>query len=133
MFTGLQTTLSALIASTVRFDTAASNIANAGVKSTPGKISAAGPVFSAGYTPQRVRQTTTASGGVRASVVPVSPASLSVFDPSSPLANQNGAVNIPNVSLPVEIAELQKASFAYKANARVLKTLDDSFRTILKI
>lgn len=133
MFAGLQTTLSALIASSVRFNTAASNIVNAGVKSTPGKATASGPVFRAGYTPQRVIQTTTGSGGVRASIVPVSPASLSVFDPTSPLGNEKGLVNIPNVSLPVEIAELQKASIAYKANARMLKTLDATFRTILKI
>lgn len=133
MFTGIQTTVSALIASTVRFNTAASNIVNSQVKSSPGNSGASGPVFSAGFTPQKVIQSTTGSGGVTTSVVPVSPASLTIFDPASPLGNKDGMVNIPNVSLPAEIGELQKASFAYKANARVLKTLDDTFKILLKV
>ncbi|PCI49341.1 MAG: hypothetical protein COB49_04970 [Alphaproteobacteria bacterium] len=128
MFKAIQTSVSGLIASSVRLNAAASNIANSQVKSTPNVLT-----FSAGYTPVRVEQSTTGGGGVRATVVPVSPASLSIFDPTSPLANSQGAVNIPNISLPAEIAELNRASQAYKANARVLKTLDDTFRTLLKI
>jgi len=137
MFPGLQNTVSALISATVSLDTAASNIANSQVQSTPPKAGAVGPVFSpgarAGYAPQRVIQTTTGSGGVRASVVPVSPASLAIYDPASPLSNSEGLVNIPNVSLPVEIAKLREASFVYKANIKVLETLDNSFKTLLKI
>jgi len=134
MFKAIQTSVSGLIASSVRLNAVASNIANAQVKSTPGGTTAPGRrAFSAGYTPQRVEQSTTGSGGVRATVVPVSPASLTIFDPTSPLANSQGAVNIPNVSLPVEIAELTRASQAYKANAKVLKTLDETFKTLLKI
>ncbi len=92
-----------------------------------------GLTFSPGYTPLRVEQTTTSGGGVRATTVPVSPASLTIFDPTSPLANNQGAVNIPNVSLPAEFGELTRAKHAYKANANVLKTLDDTFKTLLKI
>ncbi len=124
-----------MIASTTRLNAAAGNIANSQVKSTPSASGTvpAGLVFNAGYTPQRVEQSTTGSGGVRATVVPVSPASLTVFDPASPLSNGEGFVNIPNVSLPAEIGELIRASQTYKANAKVLKTLDDTFKSLLKI
>lgn len=133
MFRAIQTSVSGLIASTVRLNVAASNIANMQVKSTPKRAVPNGLVFSPGYTPLRVEQTSTASGGVQAKAVAVSPASLTIFDPSSPLANEQGAVNIPNVSLPAEIGELRRASQAYKANALVLKTLDETFKTLLEI
>ncbi|MCF8475208.1 MAG: hypothetical protein K9G26_10975 [Emcibacter sp.] len=124
MFKAIQTSISGLVASTVRANTAASNIVHSTVKSSP---------FNAGYTPQHVEQSTTANGGVRANVIPVSPTSLSVYDPTSPFANGGGNVDIPNISLPAEIGELTKASNAYKANAKVLKSLDDTFKTLLKI
>lgn len=133
MFKAIQTSVSGLIASTTRLNAAASNIANMHVKSTPKRAAPNGLVFDPGYTPVRVEQTTTGSGGTRARTVPVSPASLTIYDPSSPLANGQGAVNIPNVSLPTEIGELKRASHAYKANALVLKTLDDTFKTLLEI
>lgn len=133
MFKAIQTSVSGLLASTVRFNAAASNIVNAHVKSTPAGSTPSGGAFNASYSPQQVTQTTTAGGGVRATVVPVSPASLTVFDPTSPLSSAQGLVNIPNVSLPAEIAELTRASQAYKANAKVLKTLDETFKTLLKI
>ncbi len=135
MFKAIQTSVSGLIASTTRLNVAASNIAGSQVKSTPSEngTAPAGLVFNAGYTPRRVEQSTTGTGGVRTTVVPVSPASLMVFDPASPLSNGEGFVNIPNVSLPAEIGELIKASQTYKANAKVLKTLDDTFKFLLKI
>ena len=133
MFKAIQTSVSGLLASTVRFNTAANNIVNAHVKSTPGASASSGGAFNASYSPQHVAQSTTIGGGVRAAVVPVSPASLTVFDPTSPLSNAQGLVNTPNVSLPAEISELTRASQAYKANAKVLKTLDDTFKTLLKI
>lgn len=133
MFKAIQTSVSGLIASSVRLNAVANNIANVHVKSTPKGTVPSGLVFSAGYTPQRVEQSTTGTGGVRATVVPVSPASLTIFDPTSPFANGQGAVSIPNISLPAEIAEMKRASHAYKANAKVLKTLDDTFKTLLKI
>jgi len=134
MFKAIQTSVSGLIAATARINVAASNIVNSQVKSTPSPQGATrtGESFR-GYSPQRVEQITTQSGGVQARSVPVSPASLSVFDPTSPLASEQGLVNIPNVSLPAEISELIRAKHAYKANAAVLKTLDDTFKTISNI
>ncbi len=131
MFKAIQTSVSGLLASTARVNNVASNIANSTVKSTP--RGAAGPVYSAGFTPQRVIQSSTPSGGTRTNTVPVNPASLTVYDPSSPLSNDQGLVNIPNVNLPAEIGELTRASHAYKANAKVLKTLDETFKSLLKI
>lgn len=133
MFKAIQTSVSGLIASSVRLNAAANNIANTHVKSTPKGTVPNALTFNAGYSPLRVEQSPTATGGVRATVVPVSPASLAIFAPSSPFANEQGAVNIPNISLPAEIAELTRASHAYKANAKIFKTLDDTFKTLLKI
>jgi len=133
MSNAIQTSLSGLIASSVRANAAASNIVNSQVTSSlKGSASLRGP-FQTGYTPIQVQQTTTRLGGTHANVVPVSPSSLAIYDPRSPLANEQGAVGIPNVSLPAEIAELRKASHAYQANAKALKTLDDTFKTLLKI
>lgn len=125
MFKAIQTSVSGLIASSLRLDVAANNIVNAQNRSPAGKSPA--------FTPQHIEQTPTASGGVRATVIPTSPASLTIFDPASPLSSAQGFVNIPNVSLPAEIGELTRASQAYKANATVLKTLDETFKTLLKI
>ncbi|MCF6195255.1 MAG: hypothetical protein L3J50_01030 [Emcibacter sp.] len=133
MFKAIQTSVSGLIASSVRLNVAAENIVNAQTTSTPNGSVPSGLVFSAGYTPKRVEQSSTGTGGVRATVVPVSPASLTLFDPTSPLSSTEGFVNTPNISLPAEIGELTRASQAYKANASVLKTLDDTFKTLLKI
>ncbi|PCI32165.1 MAG: flagellar biosynthesis protein FlgC [Alphaproteobacteria bacterium] len=133
MFKALQTSVSGLIASSTRLNVAASNIVNARVASSPKGTTGPRQTFRAGYSPQRVAQTTTAGGGVRATGAPVSPASLSVYDPTSPFANEQGAVDMPNVSLPVEISELRRARHAYEANAKVIKTLDDTFKTLLKI
>jgi len=135
MFKSIQTSVSGLIASSARLNTAANNIVNAHVKSSPPakEPDPAGPVFKAGYTPQRTEQTTVSTGGTKATTIPVSPASLSVFDPTSPLASNEGFVQLPNVSLPAEIAEITRASHAYKANAKTLSTLDEVFKTLLKV
>jgi len=134
MFKAIQTSVSGLIASTTRMNVAASNIVNAQVKSTPKGTPPSSPfAFNAAYNPQHVEQSTTTDGGTRATVIPTSPASLTLFDPSSPLSNGQGFVDIPNVSLPAEIGELTRASQAYKANAAVIRTLDETFKTLLKI
>lgn len=126
MLKAIQTSVSGLVASSTRLNVAASNIVNSRNISTPG-------ADSGGFIPQQVVQTTTGFGGVQATAVPVSPASLTIFNPSSTLANEQGNVNIPNISLPLEFGELIRASQAYKANANVLKKLDETFNILLKI
>ncbi len=135
MFKAIQTSVSGLIASSSRLNAAANNIVNSQVKSSPQSQGAtvAGQAFKAGYTPQRVEQTSLPTGGTRATTIPVSPASLSVYDPSSSFAGEGGLVNVPNVSFPTEIAELIKASQAYKANLKTLNTIDETFKALLKV
>jgi len=135
MFKAIQTSVSGLIASSTRLNVAANNIVNSQVKSSPQSQGAtvAGQAFKAGYTPQRVEQTSLPTGGTRATTIPVSPASLSVYDPSSPYAGEGGLVNVPNVSFPAEIAELIRASQAYKANLKTLNTIDETFKALLKV
>lgn len=137
MFKAIQTSVSGLLAASARANTAASNIVNSQVKSTPALSSGAAyssgkTGFQPGYTPKRIQNSTTSTGGVRAHAVPVSPASLSVYDPSAPQANEQGLVDIPNVSFPAEIAELQRAKHAYAANAKMIKSLDETAKILLK-
>ncbi|VAX02051.1 hypothetical protein MNBD_ALPHA03-342 [hydrothermal vent metagenome] len=135
MFKAIQTSVSGLIASSTRLNVAANNIVNSQVRSSPEAqgTAVAGQTFKAGYTPQRVEQTSLPTGGTRATTISVSPASLSVYDPSSSFAGEGGFVNLPNVSFPAEIAEMIRASHAYKANAKTLSSIDETFKALLKV
>lgn len=130
MFNAIQTSLSGLMASTARLNVAASNIANAQVVSSPDSSSSK-LLGAQAYIPQRISQSTTNNGGVKTSSLPVNPASLTVYNPSSPLSSQEGFVNVPNVSLVTELTELKRASHSYKANAKVLETLDNTLKSFL--
>jgi len=130
MYNAIKTSVSGLMAATQKAKVAASNIANAQVVSSP-QSSVGNLADARGYIPQRVEQTTNKNGGVKSTILPVNPASLSLYDPSSPLSSQEGFVHIPNVSLAAESAELIRASQSYKANAKVLKILDESQKSLL--
>lgn len=135
MINGINTSLSGLLAASTRANTAANNIVNAYNTSTPagGDTSTAAIRTARAYVPQKVVNSSQSNGGVTASKVPVNPASLSVFNPNDPVSNEQGFVDIPNVSLEVEFAELIKAKHAYKANAAVLRTLAETEDAALDI
>lgn len=127
MINGINTSLSGLLAASTRANTAANNIVNAYNTSMPvgGDRNTAGLKAAKAYVPQRTVNTSNKNGGVTANTVPVSPASLSVFSPDNPVANEEGFVNIPNIEPAIEFSELIKAKNAYKANAAVLRTLSE--------
>ncbi|MCC3860630.1 flagellar basal body rod protein FlgC [Pseudemcibacter aquimaris] len=127
MINGISTSLSGLLAASTRANTAANNIVNAYNTSMPvgGDRSTAGLKAAKAYVPQRTVNTSNKNGGVTAHNVPVNPASLSVFSPDNPVANEEGFVNVPNVEPAIEFSELIKAKNAYKANAAVLRTLSE--------
>jgi len=58
---------------------------------------------------------------------------LRVLDPGNPLADQNGYVAMPNVSLPVEMINLNIATRAYQANVAVLKRYQQMVETSLEL
>jgi len=135
MINGIRTSLSGLLAASTRASTAANNIANAYNTSKPagGDTSTAALRTSRAYVPERTVNISRQNGGVTATKVAVTPASLSVYSPENPVANEQGFVNVPNVDPAVEFSELIKAKHAYKANAAVLRTLIETHDTALDI
>ncbi|HKB53175.1 MAG TPA: flagellar basal body rod protein FlgC [Ramlibacter sp.] len=110
---------SALDAQSQRMNVTASNMANADSVTGPdGK-------------PYRARQVVfqvaplgdSQVGGVRVSdVVEDAAAPRTVFDPKNPLANADGYVTLPNVSVVEEMTNMISASRSYEANVEVLNT-----------
>lgn len=135
MINGINTSLSGLLAASTRANTAANNIANAYNTSLPvgGDRNTASLQASRAYVPQKTVNSSLKNGGVTATRVPVSPASLTVYSPDNPVSNEEGFVNIPNIEPAIEFSELIKAKNAYKANAAVLRTLSEIEDTALDI
>lgn len=117
MTTSFAISLSGLDAASTRLATASANIANA---------RSAGDGDGEGlYRPLRVEQTSVAGGGTRAVTVPVEPATVAVFAPHDPLANEDGTSDFPNVSLAEQLVELKLAKIAYEANLAALEVADE--------
>jgi len=135
MINGINTSLTGLLAASTRANTAANNIANAYNTSLPvgGDRNTASLQASRAYVPQKTVNSSLKNGGVTATRVPVSPASLTVYSPDNPVSNEEGFVNIPNIEPAIEFSELIKAKNAYKANAAVLRTLSEIEDTALDI
>ena len=58
---------------------------------------------------------------------------LKVLDPGNPMADENGYVAMPNVTLPVEMINLNIASKMYQANVAVLKRYQQMLETTLEL
>jgi flagellar basal-body rod protein FlgC len=56
-----------------------------------------------------------------------------VLDPGNPEADENGYVQMPNVSLPVEMMNLNLATRTYQANAAVLRRYQQMIDTTLEL
>lgn len=117
--------LSGLLSAQTRLQVAADNIANSQTTSSRSKR---------GFTPKVPISQPLEDGGVRTEAVPKNPASKPLFAPRSPLADENGFVEAPNVSLAEEIVRSKQAVLTYKANAEVLTrelgTIDDLLETL---
>ncbi len=125
---------SALTAQSQRMNVAASNMANA--------HSAAGPEGTP-YRPRQVvfqmapapgRHQAGSVGGVHVVAVRenISPARM-VYEPSSPLANKEGYVAMPNVDVVAETVNMISASRAYQANIEVINTAKSLMMRTLSI
>jgi flagellar basal-body rod protein FlgC len=108
---------SALTAQSARLNATASNLANAD------------SVVSADGKPYRAKQVVfkatpvTPDGGIGVRVTQVvesaAPGRL-VYDPKSPAANEQGYVEMPNVNVVEEMANMISASRAYQTNAEIM-------------
>jgi flagellar basal-body rod protein FlgC len=58
---------------------------------------------------------------------------LEVLDPGNPLADEEGYVAMPNVSLPIEMMNLNIATRMYQANIAVLKRYQQILETTLEL
>jgi flagellar basal-body rod protein FlgC len=58
---------------------------------------------------------------------------LKISDPGNPLADEDGYVSMPNVSLPVEMMNLNIAARAYQANIASLKRYQQMMETTLEL
>lgn len=75
----------------------------------------------AGLTSNRGFET---AGGVHVAAIAEDPSELPlVYDPTHPDANENGYVEMPNVTLVKEMTDAMAASQAYSANVTALNTL----------
>lgn len=58
---------------------------------------------------------------------------LRVYDPSSPRADEQGYVAMPNINLPLEMMNLSIATRMYQANVAVLKRYQRMVETTLEL
>lgn len=130
MIAGFSASLSGLLAQTKRLAVSADNVAN--MQSRGHRTD--GPAVQPGaYVPKLVQDVTTAGGGVRAAVRPVTPPAVAVYAPSNPDADANGMAALPNVNLAEELVTQIQAQRAYEANAAALRTQDELADSLLDI
>lgn len=123
MIQALHSAIAGLRVSAQRLGVAAENIANA---RTSGALS---PYD--GYVPQRLEQTTTATGTPTATTQPISQAFIPVYDPADSRANSAGLVGYPNVDLAANIVDLTIAQRSYEANLVTLRTASEMMKVLL--
>lgn len=135
LFRGMDISVSGLRAGRTRMEVIAQNVANAESVDATGEpyhrkevALLAAPMRSPGLTG------TVKGGGVRVLAVREDPSELQqVYDPGNPRADAEGYVQMPNVSVPLEMVDMAAASRAYEANASALKTGRDMVRRTLDI
>jgi len=113
---------SAMSAQTIRLNTTASNIANAdSVASSNGEVyKARHPVF---QTMINGLSNQGQSRGVRvAGIIESQAEAVARYQPGNPLADENGYVYAPNISLVEEMANMISASRSYQSNVQVANT-----------
>ena len=128
MVDAISNALSGLQSAGIRAGVSANNIAN--LQTVGAKTPDRGP---AAYVPQDVVATAIPAGGVATHVQDRAPATVTAYDPDHPYADDQGAVDVPNINLETEIVNLKIAEIAYKASANVIKTAramqDDLLKT----
>ncbi len=118
--------LSGLQAAATRLQVSAANVANLTAR---GEAPADGGEAEGLFKPGHVVQTATANGGTAAKVRPVEPAHVLIPDPN----RESGVAAVPNVNLANELVQQTIAETSFKANAAVLRTVDEIEETLLNI
>lgn len=128
MTDALSIALSGLTAQKQKLAASASNIANV---STSGALPTATGAASAVYKPLQVNFISESGGGVRADVVERKDAYTAAYDPSSPHADAEGMIAVPNVDLVEESVKITETKVSFRANLGVMKTQDEMLGELL--
>lgn len=129
MTDAIQTALSGLLAAQNTLYSVADNVANSSDVSRVKPQAGDAPTFQ----PLDTVDTTTTTGTVSSTFTPVTPASVTVPDASSPLANPEGLVNVPNVDLATQLTTAMTAKVSFEANAKVIETSRKMQQALLNI
>ena len=116
---------SALNAQTVRMNTTASNLANAGTVASSDKEAFRGKRVNFKTIMETQLNTTDLGnkGGVKVSAISDDPKSISrMSDPGNPAADKDGYVEVPNVNRLIEMMDMREAQRSYEANMNVIST-----------
>jgi flagellar basal-body rod protein FlgC len=127
--TAIQAALSGLLAAQNTLAGVATNVANSSDVSRVTPQPGDAPIFQ----PIDTVDTTTSTGTVSSTFAPVTPASVTVPDAQSPLANSQGLVNVPNVDLATQLATAITAKVSFEANAKVIVTAKKMQDALLNI
>ena len=127
MINSISIALSGLESASKKLQATASNIAN---MQTVGSLESGGQPP---YTPITTQQTAQADGGVRTDFIARKNPFSAAYVPSSPLADENGIVGVPNVDLAEEAVNMTLAKTTYKANIGVLNAQKEMSDELLGI
>jgi len=127
---------SAMNAQTVRLNTIASNLANAGTvaASEAQAYHARKPVFAALY--EREAFSDEPIAGARVQVLDVVQSTEPVraaYEPDNPLANEEGVVFYSNVNSVAEMTDMLSAARAFETNADVLNRVKSMQQSLLRM
>src|SRR5690242_12951106 len=142
LFTAMEIASSGLTAERIRMNTLASNLANARTTRTPngGPYQRLDPVFQAvpieSVQPNLRTQGRGETGAYFVQVPSINAdksAPQMVYDPQHPVADAQGFVALPNVSVVEEMVNLVTASRSYEAGVTVMQTLKGMAQSALSI
>jgi len=127
---------SAMTAQTVRLNTIASNLANAGTVagSAAEAYRARKPVFAAIY--EREAFSDEPIAGARVQVLDVVQSTEPVreaYEPDNPLANEAGVVFYSNVNPVAEMTDMMSAARAFETNVEVLNRVKSMQQALLRL
>ncbi len=119
--------LSGMDVAAKRLGNSANNVAN--INSTA--LVREGKTIQETYLPKDIVQISQEAGGVDSYLKSRTPASIKVSDPENPTADENGMIDMPNVSLEEEVVQQQMATYDFKANLKALKAQDEMEQSLL--
>ncbi|MBR9786785.1 flagellar basal body rod protein FlgC [Vibrio sp. J1-1] len=129
---------SAMNAQTVRLNTVASNLANAdAVSANPDDAyKALKPVFATVYGKTQLSMSNDAYPSAEVKIVDVVQSASEAekrFEPSHPLANDEGYVYYPGIDVVSEMADMMSATRSFETNVEVLANVKSMQQGLLKL